>query len=948
MFSARPQKDQANARLYFDEHLSLNDYYSLEQTAFGQWIGTGSQRLGMKEGGIVGREDFVALCDNTDPATGKLLTQRRHTERRILFDFTCSAPKSISIMAVTLNDQRIVEAHQAAARIGLKELEQFAAARVRKGGSQEDRTTGELVGAEFTHTVSRALDPQLHTHFTLFNCTFDPSEQRWKALQTAQMFAAIHYATEVYRNELARRLHDLGYETVRTAEAFEIKGVSPALCERFSKRARQRDEAIARMERKLGRTLSHNEVSHLVHQTRPSKRKTDQKQVIDAQLDQLSRAELATLKALHRSADASPKGFTTRVDEDTALGMAADHVFERQSVVTREQLLEHALIEGRGQIDLPKLKRTLDGRAEFVRVERQLSLRSILEAELALVHTVNAGKDSLAPIHPSFAPSPQLGPDQRDALQHLLRSPDRFTGMRGLAGTGKSTTLGELARACRDAGCEPLFCAPTGSAAEVLRKDGLPAITLQRLLVDPELQRDIANGVIVLDEAGAVGLADMQRLFLLATEHNARVILSGDTGQHGPVAQGDALRLLEGHSRYSFAELSRIRRQQHDDYRHAVELAARQQPEEALAKLDALGAIAEAGDGDLQRKAAVAYVESVHDGRSALLVAPTWNEIDALTDHVRDRLKARRIIGRGEVTRRVHDSLSWTEAQKHNVASYQPGQVLVFHQRSGSFAKHEAVTVVEIRGRTLRVQREDGSIVTMRPGGGRTAQRTAFDVCEQRELAVAPGDKLLLQANRHDLINGQLVEVRSIDGDAITLSDGRILPRDYRQFTHGYAVTSHASQGKTVDDVFLVASSRSLGAINRQQFYVSISRGRHRCRIFTDDKDLLRDRLKKSAHRTAALELAQLTPLAEAMKREGFNIKAPPQRPTREPAPASRPKRASRTVRPLRPLRHGHQFARTLQTQIAQLAERFLAWISQAPQIATKERIQPPRQHLTP
>jgi conjugative relaxase-like TrwC/TraI family protein len=934
MFSARPQKDQANARLYFDEHLSLNDYYSPEQTAFGQWIGHGSQRLGMKEGSIVNRDNFVALCDNMDPATGKLLTQRRHTERRILFDFTCSAPKSVSIMAVTLNDQRIVEAHQAAARVGLKELEQFAGARIRKGGSQEDRTTGELVGAEFTHTVSRSLDPQLHTHFTLFNATFDPHEHRWKALQTSQMFAAIHYATEVYRNELTRRLHDLGYDTVRTAEAFEINGVSPALCARFSKRARQRDEAIARIERKLGHRLSHNEVSHLVHQTRPAKRKTDHQHVIGTQLDQLSPAELRSLQALRRSADATRRPFATAVEEGTALRLASDHVFERHSVVTQEQLLQHALIEGRGQIDLDQLKRSLDGRPEFVRVERQLSLRSILEAELALVCTVDSGKDSLAAIHPGFVPSPQLGSDQRDALQHLLSSPDRFTGMRGLAGTGKSTTLRELDRACREAGCEPLFCAPTGSAAEVLRKDDLPAITLQRLLVDPEQQSRIANSVVVLDEAGAVGLADMQRLFDLATEHHARVILSGDTGQHAPVAQGDALRLLEAHSRYSFAELSRIRRQQHDDYRQAVELAARQQPEQAFARLDALGAISEASDGDLQRNAAAAYTESLRDGRSALLVAPTWNEIEALTDSVREQLKARGLIGRAEARRSVFDSLSWTEAQKRNVASYQPGHVLVFHQRSGSFAKHEAVTVIEAHERTLRVQRTDGSIATLRPGGRTT--RSAFDVCEQRELAIAPGERLLLQANdrRHGLINGQLVEVRSIDRDSITLADGRMLPADYHQFTHGYAVTSHAAQGKTVDDVFLVASSRSLAAINRQQFYVSISRGRQRCRIFTDDRELLRDRLKKSGQRTAALELSSL---AEALKKEGFNVKTIDRR---SPATTDPPRMidALRTLRPLRRLRYGRQLVRILQTQIALIVARFTEHLASSRSQATSQR----------
>ena len=955
MFSGLPQKNPKSARTYFDEHLSINDYYSADQTAYGYWIGLGTQRLGIKEGGIVKRTDFLALCDNTHPATGELPTQRRNAERRLMFDFTCNAPKSVSIMAVTLNDQRIVEAHQAAARIGLKELEQFAATRLRKEGANDDRITGELTGAEFTHTVSRALDPHLHTHFTLFNATFDPVEQRWKALQTSAMFDAIHYGTEVYRNELARRLHELGYETIRTAKAFEIKGVSQALCDQFSKRAQQRDEAIAKKERILGRKLTHNEVAHLVHQTRPKKSKASHNQVLSAHFDQLSSKEHAALNAVKAKADGTP----ARVEEVSpaaALNIAVDHLFERASVVSREQLMEHALIEGRGHLDLTDLKRTLAEDRTFVRVGRNLSLRSILEAELALIHTLDAGKDALLPIHFRFTPSPELGPDQREALRHLLHSPDRFTGMRGLAGTGKSTTLNELARACREAGCEPIFCAPTGSAADVLRKDGLPAITLQRLLVDTELQRSFKkNGTtcLILDEAGAVGLADMQRLFTLATEHNARVILSGDTGQHTAVAQGDALRLLEEHSRYSFAELNRIRRQQDEAYRAAVELAARQQPEEALARLDALGAVIEHPAGDcatLQREAAAAYVATIEEGRSALLVAPTWKEIDALTEHVRDALKARKIIEQGETQIKVVDSLSWTNAQKRNLTNYQPGQVIVFHQRHGAFAKQEAVTVIGSTERTLRIERADGSLSTLRLGEGMTKN---IEVCEQRELAVAPGDRLLLQANdtRHALINGQIVEVRSIHGDTITLTDGRTLPKDYRQFTHGYAVTSHASQGKTVDDVFLVASMRSLAAINRQQFYVSISRGRRRCLIFTDDKELLQNRLKKSAHRTAALELAQLTPLAEAMRKEGFCVK-PLKRPEREAVAPSEPPRESRILRPLRPLRHGHRFARAMQVQIAQLVERFTTWLAQnsthTQQISINQSSTRPRQHVSP
>jgi len=115
----------------------------------------------------------------------------------------------------------------------------------------------------------------------------------------------------------------------------------------------------------------------------------------------------------------------------------------------------------------------------------------------------------------------------------------------------------------------------------------------------------------------------------------------------------------------------------------------------------------------------------------------------------------------------------------------------------------------------------------------------------------------LLQANasRKRFINGELVEVLAIQGDSLVLADGRVIPQNYRTFTHGYAVTSHAAQGKTVDEVLVVASSRSLPAINQQQFYVSISRGRDACRVFTDDVEMLRSHVTHSSARLAAAEV---------------------------------------------------------------------------------------------
>jgi conjugative relaxase-like TrwC/TraI family protein len=881
VFTGVSQKDKAIAKSYFDEHLSHNDYYTQGEVEVGRWIGMGAERLGLIEGQPVDREAFMRLCENQHPATGKLLTQRLNSERRIFFDFTCSAPKSISIMAVTMNDDRILRAHQLAARIAAKELTAFAGTRIRKQGKEEDRFTGNVVGAEFLHNSSRSLDPQLHTHFTFFNSTYDPVEKRWKALQTSAMFAASQYASEVYRNEMAKRLNALGYETVRTEKAFEIKGVSQTLCDRFSKRSQERDRVVAEMEQRLGRKLSNNEVSNAVHQTRSRKLKgISTEEVRTRQLAQMSPAEIAALHSVQERANGMSASLEP-VSHEQALSYAVEHVFSRNSVVPQEELIQHALIEGRGHVDLQQLKEKVRGSEEFIRVGgiaanapgARVSTRRILETELYLIDRMNAGKDAFTPLHPGFNLSAQLGDDQRKALDLILHSPDQFTGIRGLAGTGKSTALKELSRAISDAGYEPFVCAPTGSATEVLRKDGFDAVTLKKLLDSQKRQAALGpRSVLILDEAGAVGIDEMKRFFELTIEKKARGIFSGDTGQHASVSKGDALRILEQHSRYSFGQLTQIRRQRESDYRDVVELAANKQPQEAFTRLDAMGAVHE--PDHIYKDAAKAYLNALDQKRTALLVSPTWNEIDALTTQVRSTLKDRGILGPVDATRNVLDSLSWTEAQKRNLACYQPGMVLLFHQDTGSFKQHEAATVVSASKASVVLQCEDGLQRRFRPLKGNT-----FDVCESHQLAVAPGDKLLLQANRSQnangssvsLVNGQLVTVRTVDKEGrINLTDGRSIPPDYRRFCHGYAVTSHASQGKTVDEVLLVASARSLAAVNREQFYVSISRGRQRCQVFTDDKELLRDRIGRTHERTAAVELADL---AAALKQAGFTPK---------------------------------------------------------------------------
>ena len=134
-------------------------------------------------------------------------------------------------------------------------------------------------------------------------------------------------------------------------------------------------------------------------------------------------------------------------------------------------------------------------------------------------------------------------------------------------------------------------------------------------------------------------------------------------------------------------------------------------------------------------------------------------------------------------------------------------------------------------------------------------------VCQSREIPLASGDRLQLKANGKTprgqrLANGELVTVDSVLANGqIRLRDGRTLGKDYRRFVRGFAITSYASQGKTVDYV-LFSDSAVKAATNRQQWYVTISRGRRGVRIFTSDKAQLRENLLHSGDRRLALDLA--------------------------------------------------------------------------------------------
>lgn len=213
--------------------------------------------------------------------------------------------------------------------------------------------------------------------------------------------------------------------------------------------------------------------------------------------------------------------------------------------------------------------------------------------------------------------------------------------LRGAAGTGKTATLRELHRGLREARRSVVAVAPTASGVEELQKVGFPqAMTVARLLADPQQRQELAGQVLIVDEAGMVGSKDMAALLDLARTKGARIVFSGDTAQIKSVSEGDALRVLERESKLKSVSLLEVQRQTNAEYKAAVE-TLRHNPAEGFRQLEAMGAIREV-DGRLRaQEVSKAYREAAAvpnakgQARSVLVVAATHDEITSITYAIR-------------------------------------------------------------------------------------------------------------------------------------------------------------------------------------------------------------------------------------------------------------------------------------------------------------------------
>lgn len=878
------------------------------------WHGKLSRGLGLE--GEVSQEAFFALTEFKHPATGEKLTQRKNNpeKARVGYDFTFSVPKSVSLLYSVTGDARILEVFEKTVAETMGRIEQEAETRVRVGGAFENRTTGNMVWSGFTHKTARpegaeaVPDPHLHIHAFAFNVTWDPVEEKRKAIEIGNIKARGDYFGTVADSLLAEKLVGLGYEIERTPGVglgWEIKGVGRDLIDLFS----QRTQRIEQVASELG-VDSIEGKARLGEKTRQAKNSRYNAEELEEKWDsRMTPEQRVRLQKVYDDANGgegppdspNPSGpdqgaptFGSDFAARRAVDDALEHYFTRLSAVEEHKILTWAMKRAIGKASMEQVHEAFS-RSQVIkrevqvwtgtRIERKqwVTTPEVLAQEAQMLEVGRLGQGTAEPLgRPGYRIQGNLDRGQRMAVEHVLNCPDQMIAIRGAAGSGKTRMMREAIPAIErevraqlgEDGRQVFTFAPTAAASRgKLREDGREsgvaalqeANTVYQLLNNDEVQRRVKGQVVWVDEAGLLGIQDMVKLQELSRALGFRVILSGDEKQHSAVARGDAIRVLRQEGVVIPVEVGQIYRQR-GQYRDAVQQIADgdiNQGFEMLENLptrDGKGGIRQVEDAqERYRQVANDYLEVTEMGATSMVVSPTHREGRAISERIREGLRAAgRLEGSDREFARL-TNLSWTEPEKRDVVRYQAGQVIQFTQHVPGFRSGERLRVIESQGEGLLVREEDGSTAVLQMGKVRADH---FEVYQEDRLKLAVGDEIRVTQggyaalDRFRVENGTRSKVKRIrENGLVELENGKVLHPGFGHWTHGYVSTSHASQGSDVQVVIGSCGQESMKAFNREAFYVMVSRGKDEIRFYTDDKAELKEAARKSGAEMSATEM---------------------------------------------------------------------------------------------
>ena len=815
-----------------DGYYAKDDPEHLEASA---WAGKGAEALGLT--GPVDPDVFKDVLEGTVPDGTEQKLGRRQKDGTISHrpgrDLTFSAPKSVSLVAMLGDDRAVVGAHDAAVKRTLAWLEDTTIQtrmKVPETGRLEHVGGQKMVAATFRHDTSRNLDPQLHTHAVVANMVLG-EDGKWRTMSNESLYRRQKLIGMVYRNELARELHELGYRVEKTHAdgRFEIGGVSRAVIEVFSTR---RAEIEAAMEaRGLGHPGSN---PHLAERaalmTRAHKRDVDRKVLRESWREQAASLGFSAERVCEAAQDGrstkanavasgsgpahrteienqreSPKARGAETIRGSELALQAvtwglTHLSEREAVFSRTDLLCAALAWKPGSISVEDAGRAVET------LQRQGGLHAApgfhggegLTTDTALAderetigltrHGQDRGRVLMRPrrVRQHLHRGPLTG-GQKEAVSMILSSNDRVVGVQGYAGTGKTAMLNRARTLAEKSGYRMLGLAPSASAVQTLAAEsGIESETLQGFLArnagvaegrltdkgERDMRATFGKTVLVVDEGSLASTVQARDLLRIAkTLQIPRVVLVGDEKQLDAVDAGKPFAQLQ-RAGMKTAVMDEILRQRDPALKEAVEASLAGDIRGAFEKLGSN--VAEVKADNIAGAVAARWLRlSPEQRENTGVMAPSHELRQAINAHIRERLARE-----GEIHGPVFQgerlvSHGYTKAEKALAANYAPGDVVAFHRpyRRLGVEKGDERRVVRVDhgNRTVTLEGRDGGTIAWKPNEV-AGRHGGCEVYRAEEIELRAGDRVRWTRNDRDtgLVNSRTAEVVWVSVDRVS------------------------------------------------------------------------------------------------------------------------------------------------------------------------------------
>lgn len=897
---------QAETYYQQDYNNKKENYYSERGEVNGTWIGGLAEEWGLK--GEVTSEQYARLVAGQDPNTDEQLIrfvpsresvnnygeEITTSEHRAGWDATFSAPKSVSLAALVGDDERVRVAHRESVEKALEVFEGYLQAR--GGGNKPAITTGKMIAAQFEHTAARPdhetgyAAPQLHTHVVIMNLT-KTEEGKIRSVQPLELYRSQQYATAMYRTHLAEKLQALGYqiEVDQRTGAPEIKGFSKEYLQEASPRREEVRKEAQEMKERLeqqGATVKEGAgLNQAAARTNRASKRFDHGEMRRRALEMDARygnqAKRTVREAIERGGSRfSQDDITKRAQE--AVTFSRDNATEREAVTDMRKVMADALRRNLGLTTYEAVASELHQRierGEFVEIirerrPREATTQRMLEMEKSNIETMLNGQGQHAPIVGQDARQTvdaiaerqqlRLNDNQRTAVEQILTSRDQVVGLQGGAGTGKTTALSVLREVAEKEGYEVRGFAPTTRATKQLAESGIQSETLQKFIRRRPEAPENHNRLFVLDESSLASTRNLHKFFA-RLEASDKVLLVGDSRQHQAVEAGTPFEQFQKHG-MATVQLSEIVRQRRPELKRTVERLSAREMREAIDSLERQGRIVEIARTNQRLKAiAGAYCENPE---STLVVSPRNRERVQLNSLIHRQLQHDGKVRRDDHQMTVYvNRQDMTGTERTFANAYVPGEDIVRYNRASKVCDvkvgdYALVTAKNHKENEITVHFENGRQLTYNP-----QRLSGVSVYREAEREFAEGDRIQFRApfTEKRVANGELGTIAKIGDEEISvkLDGGREVSFEmgkFRHLDHGYAITSHSSQGTTVDRVLINAdTSESRVLLNDRMGYVAVSRAREDATIYTNSIEELRGALDWRVDKEMALEAVQLS-----------------------------------------------------------------------------------------